>query len=153
MLGTPPAFILSQDRTLILNVKAEAFKFFPIQNSLSFVLSVVLLRINSRDLFDRLTIAGLWKFFRIFRVCVLIDLWFSRFVVLSSRDSLYILSNRFACVKHFFRNFWFIRKQNTSFESLFSGDEKIFYHRALSLSTRIFISSRFFSIWRKSSAE
>ena len=59
VLGTPPAFILSQDRTLILNVKAEAFKFFPIQNSLSFVLSVVLLRINSRDLFDRLTIAGL----------------------------------------------------------------------------------------------
>ena len=50
VLGTPPAFILSQDRTLILNVKAEAFKFFPIQNSLSFVLSVVLLRINSRDL-------------------------------------------------------------------------------------------------------
>ena len=50
VLGTPPAFILSQDRTLILNVKAETFKFFPIQNSLSFVLSVVLLRINSRDL-------------------------------------------------------------------------------------------------------
>ena len=50
VLGTPPAFILSQDRTLILNVKAEALKFFPIQNSLSFVLSVVLLRINSRDL-------------------------------------------------------------------------------------------------------
>ena len=50
VLSTPPAFILSQDRTLILNVKAEAFKFFPIQNSLSFVLSVVLLRINSRDL-------------------------------------------------------------------------------------------------------
>ena len=59
VLCTPPAFILSQDRTLILNVKAEAFKFFPIQNSLSFVLSVVLLRINSHDLFDRLTIAGL----------------------------------------------------------------------------------------------
>ena len=43
VLGTPPAFILSQDQTLILNVTAssDAVKFVPVQNN-SVVLSVIL---------------------------------------------------------------------------------------------------------------
>ena len=97
VLGTPPAFILSQDQTLML-------KFIPVQNLawlvlnrstvvLGFVLNVLIHGHKPQAIF-----------IRIFRVLHTVQ--FSRFVVVSC-DSQITISQLFSLVNNFFQLFIF----------------------------------------------
>ena len=91
VLSTPPAFILSQDQTLML-------WFVPV-------------KINFLANFSLFTVLGclfrlfVLKFFRIFRVVILFSYQCSFVIYLISRISLFILPNFFYLVKYFFKLF------------------------------------------------
>ena len=99
MLSTPPAFILSQDQTLLLIV-------CPVKINSSCLIFPVLLGfvLNSSRTQGRFSFAFvLW----IFRVCVLFNLQFSRFcAVVFLGDSLFIISCCFRFVNNFFQVFF-----------------------------------------------
>ncbi len=103
MLSTPPAFILSQDQTLMLKVSIQPeYLAFPNQKQVpTGILIQVLLFLRFallkavRSSFDDLNYS-LMNLSRLFTVQL------SMFFVLLSCDSLIILSNRCSFVKHFF---------------------------------------------------
>ena len=103
MLSTPPAFILSQDQTLMLKVliQPEYLAFLNQKQVPTGILIQVLLFLRFallkavRSSFDDLNYS-LMNLSRLFTVQL------SMFFVLLSCDSLIILSNRCSFVKHFF---------------------------------------------------
>ena len=103
MLSTPPAFILSQDQTLMLKVliQPEYLAFLNQKQVPTGILIQVLLFLRFallkavRSSFDDLNYS-LMNLSRLFTVQL------SMFFVLLSCDSLFILSNRCSFVKHFF---------------------------------------------------
>ena len=103
MLSTPPAFILSQDQTLMLKVlsKPESLAFLNQKQVPTGILIQVLLFLRFallkavRSSFDDLNYS-LMNLSRLFTVQL------SMFFVLLSCDSLIILSNHCSFVKHFF---------------------------------------------------
>ena len=98
VLSTPPAFILSQDQTLML-------WFVPV-------------KINFLANFSLFTVLGclfrlfVLKFFRIFRVVILFSYQCSFVICFNTQISLYILPNFHLLVKHFFKLFFIFKKLN-----------------------------------------
>ena len=98
MLSTPPAFILSQDQTLMLKV-------YPVQKFLATVFKVAFYKKLFVHLYDDLNflICELLRYLESFKVihCSVVNvLCFSAVRCLS--DNFYILSKTFVFVKNFF---------------------------------------------------
>ena len=108
MLGTPPAFILSQDRTLIKSHESNSLKSNSVQNEKLGFCSVrfVLLRMYSHAIF-RLLSENLLK--NLQGLCIIRSL-IIKVLSLVSRDSPYRIPSRSDIVKHFLNLFRFKRR-------------------------------------------
>ena len=108
MLSTPPAFILSQDQTLVKNVCIRVRIAWQFCSCLLFWF----------DIFRCPFLKNLFKEFSGFVVyCSVINVLF---VVAVSCDSLYIISKRFMFVNNFFKLFFvaFLNLSNSNFDIL-----------------------------------
>ena len=94
VLGTPPAFILSQDQTLMFNL------------STVWTIAFVFRRDLSRLLFLGSSVRRvLFVLFKNFRDCITVQL--SRFFVAANRDSFVNITQLFFFVNNFLKNFLF----------------------------------------------
>ena len=102
VLGTPPAFILSQDQTLMFNLLNCKINVWLIFTVLLFVLGFCSSEFSSQDLPLSCFVNG------IFRVALLFICQGTLLCCFLVRCSLFILSCSFSIVKHFFLFFSFV---------------------------------------------